>query len=79
MKEYQMRAIFEAYIRNHSNGLLAYPAICCAGKNGATLHYIKNDSDITENDMILTDMGGKWRGYCADVTCSYPSSGTFNE
>lgn len=79
MKEYQMRAIFEAYIKNHCNGLLGYSAICCSGENGATLHYINNDGDIRDNHMILTDMGGKWRGYTADVTCSYPSNGIFNE
>lgn len=29
--------------------------------------------------MILSDMGGKWRGYVADVTVSYPANGKFNE
>jgi Xaa-Pro aminopeptidase len=29
--------------------------------------------------MILNDMGGKWRGYCSDVTCCFPSSGKFTE
>jgi len=29
--------------------------------------------------MILNDMGGKWRGYVADVTVSFPVSGKFNE
>lgn len=74
-----MRAIFESYIRNHSNGLLAYPAICGSGCNGAILHYVNNDKEIQESDMILNDMGGKWRGYCSDVTCCFPSSGKFTE
>ena len=34
--------ILKAYIRNHSNGLLAYPAICGSGCNGAYLHYVNN-------------------------------------
>ena len=29
--------------------------------------------------MILNDMGGKWRGYVADVTVSFPANGKFNE
>jgi len=33
---------------------------------------------MEEKDMILTDMGGKYRGYCADITCCYPVSGSFN-
>lgn len=29
--------------------------------------------------MILNDMGGKWRGYVADITFCYPANGVFNE
>lgn len=46
MKEYQLHAMFEAYIRNHSNGMLGYMPICAAGKNCSILHYTKNDTDI---------------------------------
>lgn len=72
-----MRAIFEAYIKNHSNGLLAYPSICASGCNASYLHYVKNDDTVQDGSMVLNDMGGKWRGYCADVTCSFPVNGKF--
>ena len=36
------------------------------------------EKEIKENDMILNDLGGKYRGYCADITCCFPSSGKFN-
>lgn len=68
-----------AYVRNHTNGLLAYPCICASGCNASYLHYITNSDTIADNTMILNDMGGKWRGYCADVTCSYPVNGVFTE
>lgn len=74
-----MRAIFEAYVRNHSNGFLGYMPICACGKNGSILHYTLNTTEIEGSHMILNDMGGKWRGYVADVTVSFPANGKFNE
>lgn len=29
--------------------------------------------------MILNDMGSKYKGYCSDITCSYPSNGKFTQ
>lgn len=30
------------------------------------------------NDLILMDAGGKFHGYCADITRSWPISGIFS-
>ena len=50
-----------------------------AGKNGAVLHYIKNDSPTKEGDMILVDAAGEYLGYTSDITRTWPINGTFTE
>ena len=55
MKEYQLSAMFMAYIKNHSDGLYGYSPICAAGCNAAVLHYINNDKTLHHGQLVLTD------------------------
>jgi Xaa-Pro dipeptidase len=45
------------------------------------LHYghagAPNDFMLSNTDMCLLDMGGEYHCYDADITCSFPASGTF--
>ena len=56
---------------------LAFSLIASSGQDCATLHYIENDKVITEDQMVLLDMGGKWYGYCSDQAITFPVSGKF--
>lgn len=56
-----------------------YNCICASGRNASTLHYIVNDKLIKDDTLILNDMGGKYYGYCSDITITFPSNGKFNE
>lgn len=55
----------------------AYTGIFGAGKNGAVLHYIKNDAPVHNGDMVLVDAAGEYRGYTSDLTRTFPSNGFF--
>lgn len=55
MKEYQLSAMFIAYIKNHSAGLFGYGPICAGGTNAAVLHYINNDKTLEDGQLVLTD------------------------
>jgi Xaa-Pro aminopeptidase len=56
-----------------------YGYICGSGINGCTLHYSKNDERIPENSLIVCDCGTNYKGYVADVTRTFPTSGKFTK
>ncbi|KPA86201.1 aminopeptidase P putativemetallo-peptidase Clan MG Family M24 [Leptomonas pyrrhocoris] len=58
---------------------VSYTCICATGHHGATLHYPDNNALIENGSMALLDMGGNYRGYAADITCSFPVNGKFTE
>ncbi|KAG5491113.1 hypothetical protein JIQ42_01008 [Leishmania sp. Namibia] len=58
---------------------VSYTCICATGCHGATLHYPDNNCAIEDGTMALLDMGGNYRGYAADITCSFPVNGKFTE
>ena len=60
------------YCRNHP-----YEHICGCGPNGATLHYIVNDQELKDGQLILMDMGTMAAGYVSDVTSTIPVNGKF--
>ena len=54
----------------------AYHAVCAAGHSCATLHYVQNDQPLHNRLNILIDAGAEYDCYCADVTRTFPISGT---
>lgn len=56
-----------------------YPYICGSGINGCVLHYGKNDEKIPADSLIVCDCGASYQGYVADVTRTFPTSGTFTK
>lgn len=84
MMEYQLESLFEHYCYFHGGCRhVAYHCICATGENSSILHYghagAPNNRLLGENDMGLMDMGGEYFCYGADITCSYPASGKFND
>lgn len=57
----------------------AFPSIVASGKNATILHYTANNGVMHEGDLIIVDIGAKYNGYCADLTRTYPISGTFTK
>ncbi|QIK72853.1 aminopeptidase P family protein [Propioniciclava coleopterorum] len=69
--------VFELHARHLGNGV-GYGSICASGDHANTLHWIRNDGDLHEGDLILCDMGVEVDTlYTADVTRTLPISGTF--
>ena len=62
------------YSRNHP-----YEHICGCGVDGATLHYINNDQELKDGQLILMDMGALAGGYVSDVTSTVPVNGKFTQ
>lgn len=61
----------------------SYHPIFAGGANGATLHYVKNDEYLVDQETkqrkgnLLIDAGGEYRSYCADITRVVPLNGKF--
>jgi len=79
VKEFEIQAEMEyEFIRNRANGM-AYPPIIGSGKNSCVLHYIDNNDECKDNDLLLMDFGAEYANYAADITRTIPVNGKFTE
>lgn len=77
--EFEIEAeIYHEFIRNRSKGP-AFQTIVASGVDSCTLHYIKNDKQCREGDLVLIDFGAEYANYAADVTRTLPVSGRFTK
>jgi Xaa-Pro aminopeptidase len=75
--EYQIQAEAEDIFTKNGAEYTAYPCIVGSGPNSTILHYETNRRQTQPGDFIEMDMGAEYHGYCADVTRSFPISGSF--
>ena len=47
-------------------------SIVGGGNNACTLHYIKNDNLLKNNDLVLIDAAAENNGYASDITRTFP-------
>jgi aminopeptidase P (EC:3.4.11.9). Metallo peptidase. MEROPS family M24B len=55
-----------------------YGSIVGGGDNACILHYVENDAELRDGDLLLIDAGGEYRGYTADITRTFPVNGRFS-
>jgi len=58
-------------------GRRAYEPIIGSGKNACVLHYLDNDQECRDGDLVLIDVGATYANYNADLTRTYPVNGRF--
>lgn len=77
--EYEIEAEFiHEFIRNRSKGF-AYTPIIASGNNANVLHYIQNNQQCKEGDLILLDVAAEYANYSSDLTRTIPVSGRYSE
>lgn len=75
--EYEIEAEFiHEFIRNRSKGF-AYTPIIASGNNANILHYIENNQQCKDGDLILLDVGAEYANYSSDMTRTIPVNGRF--
>lgn len=79
MNEAEARALFLYHTQMAGQRHEAYIGIHAGGRNGAILHYIKNDEAFEDGDFYLLDAGAQIKGYAADITRTYPVNGRFSD
>ncbi len=55
----------------------AFPAIVAGGSRATCLHYVSNDTDLSDGELLLVDHGAMKNLYCSDITRTIPVSGKY--
>ncbi|MDZ4957410.1 M24 family metallopeptidase, partial [Clostridium perfringens] len=63
IKEYELEAYFDFICKKNGVKDLAFKTIAASGKNATVLHYVTNDSEIKNGDLILFDLGAQYKYY----------------
>lgn len=75
--EYEIEAeIFHSFYSQRATGP-AYGSIIASGDRARTLHYVSNNQECKDGEMVLMDFGAEYGGYCADLTRTVPVNGKF--
>ena len=78
MHEYEIEALLEYHFRRNGAEGPAYPSIVASGANATILHYISNDQQMQDGDLLLIDAGSEYACYCSDVTRTFPVGREFS-
>ncbi len=65
------------FIKSRSGGF-AYTPIIASGANACVLHYIENERECKDGDLLLLDVGACYGNYNADMTRTIPVNGKFS-
>jgi Xaa-Pro aminopeptidase len=76
--EGELEAVINYTFRRAGGGGPGYATIVGSGANATILHYIENTRAIADGDLVLVDAGCEYDHYTADITRTWPASGTFS-
>ncbi|MGE7634059.1 aminopeptidase P family protein [Bacillus paramycoides] len=78
MMEYELEAHFDFTLKSSGIKHHAFHTILASGKNATVLHYEDNDAKVGQSDLVLLDLGAQKDYYNADISYTFPASGTFS-
>ena len=67
--------LLHTFIRNRCEA--SYLPIVAGGANACVLHYITNDEELRDGELLLIDAGAELDGYASDITRTFPINGSF--
>ncbi len=77
--EYEVEAeLWHEFIRNRSRGP-AYTSIIASGASACVLHYVDNNKECKDGDVMLMDFGAEYANYASDLSRSVPVNGKFTK
>jgi len=77
--EYEIEAeLIHEFLSNRSKGF-AYTPIVASGASACVLHYIENNQQCKDGEVILLDVGAEYANYASDLTRSIPVNGRFTD
>lgn len=79
MMEYEVEShVIQTFIANKAEGH-AYTPIIASGGNACVLHYIQNNRECKDGDMLLMDFGSNYAHYASDLSRTIPVNGKFTD
>lgn len=79
MMEYEIEAYFDFTLKKNGIYEKAFKTIAASGKNATILHYVENNCNAEDGDLILFDLGAQYKYYNADISRTFPVNGKFTE
>lgn len=76
--EYKLSALFEYVCKKGGAPELAFPTIISSAQNHNYPHYCQYDRWLTDGDFLVVDAGPKIKGYCTDISITFPINGKFS-
>jgi Xaa-Pro aminopeptidase len=76
-REHEIEAELLYEFRRNGAQFPAYPPIVAGGANACVLHYVFNDAQLADGELLLIDAGCELDGYASDITRTFPVSGRF--
>lgn len=77
MFDYEVQIAPENVSHGMGNDLYEASIIVGSGKNSAIPHYVNNNKEIQDGDLVLIDSGVAVNGYTSDITRTFPANGKF--
>lgn len=75
--EYEIEAeIWHSFLSQRATGT-AYGSIIASGDRARTLHYVSNNEECKNGELLLMDFGAGYGNYAADLTRTVPVNGKF--
>ncbi|SDD17036.1 aminopeptidase P family protein [Niabella drilacis] len=77
--EFEIEAeILHSFLSNRATRE-GYGSIIASGDRARTLHYVSNNQQCLDGELILMDFGAEYGGYNADLTRTIPVNGRFTK
>ncbi len=77
--EYEIEAALVHEFLSNRAAREAYGSIIASGDRARTLHYISNNQECKDGELVLMDFGAQYGGYSADLTRTVPVNGKFTK
>jgi len=77
--EYEIEAEFAHEFISRGSKYADYEPIIASGESSCFLHYISNDKQCNDGDVLLIDLAAGWGNYNADMTRTIPVNGKFTK
>jgi Xaa-Pro aminopeptidase len=79
VNESELEGIFDFALMKRNVRQHAFPSIVAGGARATTLHYVQNDQQVNDGELVLIDLGSACGNYCADISRTFPVNGKFTQ
>jgi Xaa-Pro aminopeptidase len=77
--EYELEAEFQCELAARGQRRTAFPSIIASGERIFYLHYSSLMGQVTEGELVLTDVGAPYDEYSTDISRVFPANGRFSQ